>query len=244
MSSSSGSFLRLDGVDIKYGTAIAVAGVSFEVSPGSTIAILGPNGAGKSTLARALAGLVPVAKGHIWFKGQDIASLSAYRIRRLGLAYLPEERGIFPTLTVSENLRLAVRRLPTRSEKQEGIKKAFAMFPGLRGREAQRADTLSGGEQQMLALGRIVSFQPEVLVADEISFGLAPRLVDEAFLGLERLRDSGVAIVLIEQFVSRALQFSDQCLILSGGSPSWAGDVKDLGADVVAHYLGHADDAL
>ena len=169
--------------------------------------------------------------------------MAPYRIRRMGLAYLPEERGIFPSLTVSENLRLAVRLLPRR-EKQEGIEKAFDAFPVLEERGTQRAGTLSGGEQQMLALGRIISVQPELVVADEVSFGLAPRLVDEVFRGLERIRDSGVAVVLIEQFVDRALQFSDHCVILRNGAPSWVGEVSGIGKDVLTHYLGRAEEAL
>ena len=237
------SILRVAELEVRYGDGIALVGVSFEVKGASATAILGPNGAGKSTLARALAGLVPVANGRVFFMDEDITEMASYRRRRMGLAYLPEERGIFPSLTVSENLRLAVRLL-SRQEKQVGLEKAFDAFPVLKERGTQRASTLSGGEQQMLALGRIMSVQPKLVVADEISLGLAPRVVDEVFRGLERLRDSGVAVVLIEQFVDRALSFSDHGVILRNGSPSWIGAVGDLGEDVLAHYLGRAEDAL
>ncbi|MFY9783268.1 MAG: ABC transporter ATP-binding protein [Acidimicrobiales bacterium] len=233
----------MEGLEVRYGNAIALSGVSFEVRAGTATAILGPNGAGKSTLARAIAGLVTVAAGRVWFMNEDITSVAPYQRRRMGLAYLPEERGIFSSLTVLENLRLAVRLLP-RHEKQEGMEKALEAFPVLKERGAQRAGTLSGGEQQMLALGRIISVRPNLVVADEVSFGLAPRLVDEVFWGLERLRDSGVAVVLIEQFVDRALRFSDQGVILRKGSPSWVGAVSGIGDDVLTHYLGSADAAL
>jgi branched-chain amino acid transport system ATP-binding protein len=242
-SNGADAVLRVEELEVRYGDGIALKGVSFEVKAGSATAILGPNGAGKSTLARAIAGLVPASAGRVWFKDKDVTLEAPYRIRRMGLAYLPEERGIFPSLTVSENLRLAVRLLP-RNEKQLGVDKAYDAFPVLKERGSQRAGTLSGGEQQMLALGRIISVQPDLVVADEVSFGLAPRLVDEVFRGLERIRNSGVAVVLIEQFVDRALQFSDQCLILRSGSPSWVGEVSSIGKDVLTHYLGRAEDTL
>lgn len=236
--STSTPILRVDNLAVNYGLVRGIAGVSFELHDGSAIAILGPNGAGKSTIARALAGLVSAAAGRIWFKDRDITSLSADRRRRLGIAYLPEERGIFPGLTVSENLRLAVRLLPTRLERRQGILKAFETFPGLAGRESQRANTLSGGEQQMLALGRIVCINPSLVVADEMSLGLAPRPIEVIFSALRRLRESGVAVVLIEQLVDRALRFSDDCLIMRNGSTEWIGRVVDLDEDVFSHYVG------
>jgi branched-chain amino acid transport system ATP-binding protein len=235
------NILQVEELEVRYGDGIALVGVSFEVKAASATAILGPNGAGKSTLARALAGLIPVTSGRLIFMNEDISAMPPHKRRRMGLAYLPEERGIFPSLTVTENLRLAVRLLP-KQEKQQGIEKAFDAFPVLKERAAQRAATLSGGEQQMLALGRIISVQPELVVADEISLGLAPRLVDDVFLGLEKLRDSGAAVVLIEQFVERALSFSDHGVILRNGSPSWVGAVSDVGEDVLSHYLGRIDD--
>ena len=210
------------------------------MTPGTVLAVLGVNGAGKSTLARAVSGLVPPAAGRVTFDGQDITGLPAYRIRRLGLTYIPEGRGIFPGLSVIENLRMAVAQ-ERRHERAEAIERAIERFPVLGTRRAQRAGSLSGGEQQMLALARALAVSPKLVVADEMSLGLAPLVAESVFQGLEEARSSGITIVLIEQFVHRALSMADSCVILTRGRVGWSGSASDAGQEVIDRYLGEAD---
>jgi branched-chain amino acid transport system ATP-binding protein len=200
--------------------------------------VLGANGAGKSTLGRALSGLVPLKEGRVTLDGTDITGWAPHRIRRAGLAYIPEGRGIFPGLSVLDNLKMAVRQLDGRGQRQEAIDRAFQMFAALRSRRSQRAGTLSGGEQQMLALARALCGDPAMIVADEMSLGLAPRMVDAVFESLERARDGGITVLLIEQFVHRALGLADECIILSRGMISWRGPAAAAGEEVLAQYLG------
>jgi branched-chain amino acid transport system ATP-binding protein len=232
--------LSVDGLEIRYGASTALFGVSLEVSAGSALAVLGPNGAGKSTLGRAVSGLVPVARGHIRFSGRDITGWSPHRVRRAGLTYIPEGRGIFPGLSVLDNLRMATRQLGGRSERQAGIERAMKMFPILGSRETQRAASLSGGEQQMLAMARALVVDPKLIIADEMSLGLAPLMVDQVFESLQQARDGGITIVLIEQFIHRALEFADNCVILSRGLVGWSGPASAAGQEVLDRYLGEA----
>src|SRR5580700_9155868 len=232
--------LQVRDVDVLYGGSQALFGVSIDVTPGTVLAVLGVNGAGKSTLARAVSGLVPPARGRVTFAGQDITGLPAYRIRRLGLTYIPEGRGIFPGLSVLENLRMAVAQEP-RPERAGAIERAIERFPVLGTRRGQRAGSLSGGEQQMLALARALAVTPKLVVADEMSLGLAPLVAESVFQGLEEARSSGITIVLIEQFVHRALAMADSCVILNRGRVAWAGSASDAGQVVIDRYLGEAD---
>jgi branched-chain amino acid transport system ATP-binding protein len=209
-----------------------------EVRPATVLAVLGANGAGKSTLGRALSGLVPLKRGRVTLDGQDITGWAAHRIRRAGLAYIPEGRGIFPGLSVLDNLRMAARQLDGKRSRQAAIDRAFEMFEVLGSRRSQRAGSLSGGEQHMLALARVLCVDPALIVADEMSLGLAPRMVDAVFESLERARNAGITVLLIEQFVHRALGLADECIILNRGMISWRGPAAAAGEEVLAQYLG------
>jgi ABC-type branched-subunit amino acid transport system ATPase component len=231
--------LRVSEVSLKYADATALHEVSISVAPGSVTALLGPNGAGKSSVARAISGLVRAQSGRISFDGADITDASADRIRRLGVAYLPEGRGVFRSLTVEENLRVALSGVP-KAERATAIDGAVELFPVLGNRRRQTAGTLSGGEQQMLSLARVLTRRPRLLIADEISLGLAPLIVEEVFAGLQRVIELGVSVVLIEQFVHRALAIADRCYVLRRGQVVWSGETAEAGADLVEHYLGGA----
>ena len=233
-----GISLRVEDLAVDYGIAAAVRGVSLSVRKGSVTALLGANGAGKSTLARALSGLVPVRSGRVVFEDVDITELPAHRIRQLGLGCLPEGRGVFPTLTVTENLRIAVRTAP-KTERAEAIDRAMDLFPILGERRSQLAGTLSGGQQQMLSLARVLAHLPRLVIADEISLGLAPLVVDEVFEGLRRAIDMDVSIIVIEQFAHRALELADDCHILRRGRLVWSGPAADARGDIFDHYLGN-----
>ena len=230
--------LEAEGVHVHYGHARALSGVSFAVAPSSALAVLGANGAGKTTLARLLAGFVKPSTGSVVFDGHDLTALSPYRVARLGIAWVPEGRGIFPGLSVQDNLRARLRHVTNRSNRTEALSRAYDQFPVLQERRNQRAATLSGGEQQMLALARVLAVPPRLLIADEMSLGLAPLVVAAIFDGLEKARRQGVAIVLIEQFIEKALAFSDQALILRRGEVSWHGPAAAAGPEVLDAYLG------
>ena len=232
--------LRIEDLDVRYATSQALFGVSIEVAPGSVLAVLGSNGAGKSTLARAISGLVRPFGGRVSFDGRDITGKSAHHVRRLGLTYIPEGRGVFPGLTVIDNLKMAVAQ-EKRNERPPAIDRAIDMFPVLGSRRSQLAGSLSGGEQQMLALARAVAVLPKLIIADEMSLGLAPQIVEAVFESLEETRKSGVTIVLSEQFVHRALSLADTCVILSRGRVSWSGPASEAGTEVIDRYLGDAE---
>lgn len=231
--------LKLTGVEVRYGAALALSNLSLEVSRGKVLAVLGPNGAGKSTIARAVSGLVPVTRGSIEFAGHDITRKKPYQIRRRGLVHLPEGRGVFTGLTVSENLAMAASSLP-RSERKDAVDKAYALFDVLGTRRRQTAGTLSGGEQQMVSLARALILNPTLVIADELSLGLAPLVVDAVFEGLARAREAGVTMVIIEQFVHRALAFADDCVIISRSQAVWSGPAADAKDEVLRGYLGVA----
>jgi branched-chain amino acid transport system ATP-binding protein len=232
--------LRIEDLDVRYGTSRALFEVSVEVEPGSVLAVLGVNGAGKSTLARCVSGLVRPFGGRIVFDGQDITGKPAHHIRKLGLTYIPEGRGIFPALSVIDNLRMAVGQ-EKRNERAQAIERAIALFPILGSRTSQLAGSLSGGEQQMLALARAVAVLPKLIIADEMSLGLAPQIVESVFQRLDETRQAGVTIVLIEQFVHRALSLADTCVILSRGQVGWSGPASDAGPEIIDRYLGEAE---
>ncbi len=234
--------LAVQGLDVSYGPSQALFGVSIDVEPGSVLAVLGVNGAGKSTFARAVSGLVPTTAGRVTFDGQDITGLPAHRIRRRGLTYIPEGRGIFPRLSVTDNLRMAVAQEP-RSQRGAAIERAIEQFPVLGKRPSQRAGSLSGGEQQMLALARAFAVSPKLIIADELSLGLAPSITESVFQSLDEARRSGITVVLSEQFVHRALTMADSCVILTRGRVGWAGPAGDAGQEVLDRYLGEAESA-
>jgi branched-chain amino acid transport system ATP-binding protein len=230
--------LAVRDLTVRYGDSQALRDVTFEVPPNSALAVLGPNGAGKSTLARALSGLVPAVAGSFALDGRDLTGQPPDAIRRAGLVHLPEGRGVFPTLTVLENLRMATAG--DRRGRPAALERAFEIFPVLRERRRQAAGTLSGGEQQMLSLARVLTADPRLVIADELSLGLAPKMVDVVFESLRRARSAGVAVLMIEQFASRALDFADRCLVLRRGSVAWAGDAGLAGPELLRRYLGEA----
>jgi len=225
---------------VRYGEATALSGVSFRVEAGSALAVLGANGAGKSSLARAISGLVRPSGGQVVLGGEEIGSWPAHRIRRAGVVHLPEGRGVFRGLTVMDNLRMATAALQGRPARREGLEQVFEIFPVLAARRRQVARLLSGGEQQMLSLARALATTPQLLIADELSLGLAPRVVDAVFDGLDRARQAGVTVIMIEQYVDRALGFADQCLVLQRGELAWKGPSSAARGQVLRHYLGDA----
>jgi branched-chain amino acid transport system ATP-binding protein len=232
--------LSVDHLSVDYGGARVLSDVSFSVEPGKALAVLGANGAGKSTLARAVSGLVPPAGGLMVFAGEEIAGWPAHRLRRAGLVYLPESRGVFRTLTVIENLRMAAADLDGRRARREAVEKALELFPALGSRRRLPAYLLSGGEQQMLSLARAFAARPQLLIADEMSLGLAPKLVDLVFEGLTRARRDGVAVIMIEQYIHRALAFADECVVLQRGELAWRGEASQAHGEVLRHYLGES----
>jgi branched-chain amino acid transport system ATP-binding protein len=234
--------LEVRDLDVRYGSSQALFGVTLAVQPGTVLAVLGANGAGKSTLARAVSGLVAPSSGKVFFEGRDVTGVPAHRIRRQGLTYIPEGRGIFPGLSVLDNLRMAVAQEP-RPDRAGAIARAIDRFPVLGKRGSQRAGSLSGGEQQMLALARALAVSPKVVIADEMSLGLAPIIAESVFEGLEEARRSGITIVLSEQFVHRALAMADTCVILTRGQVGWSGPASAAGQEVIDRYLGEADGA-
>jgi branched-chain amino acid transport system ATP-binding protein len=228
--------LVIDRVSAGYGETTILRDVSLQVPPESTVAILGPNGAGKTTLLRAISGLITPSSGRILFNGTDMTQLSPSDRVKQGVCLIPDPRGIFPSLTVKENLIL---QAPRGSVRSTVIDQAVEAFPRLGQRIGQRAGTLSGGEQQMLAIARAYVQRPSLVLLDEVSMGLAPNLVDEIFEFLEGLSSRGVALVLIEQFVHRALEIADEVFILCKGQVVRSGPSKDMTVDdVFAAYTG------
>jgi ABC-type branched-subunit amino acid transport system ATPase component len=232
--------LVVDDLSVRYGDAMALSGVSFAVDAGRVLAVLGSNGAGKSSLARALSGLVRPSGGSVRFGGEEIKDWPAARIRTAGLVHLPEGRGVFRGLTVLENLRMAAGSHVGRRSRKEAVERALDTFPALGERRRQAAGALSGGEQQMLSLARALITEAKLIIADEMSLGLAPLMVDRIFEGLARARASGISVIMIEQYVHRALDFADDCLVLQRGETAWHGPSFAAGNEVLRHYLGEA----
>jgi branched-chain amino acid transport system ATP-binding protein len=232
------SVLAVSDLSVGYGPGhTALSRISFTLSAGRTLAVLGPNGAGKSTLGRALCGLIPARAGTIHLKDEDITHVPAHKVAAKGLTYIPEGRGIFRTLTVEENLRLGAGAAPSGNRNQM-FSDAYSLFPVLKARRRQRAGTLSGGEQQMLALSRALCIGARVIVADEVSLGLAPRIVEEVFDVLRTAAQGGATLIVIEQFVDQVLAFADEALILRRGELAWSGPAAQAYAAAEQHYLG------
>lgn len=214
--------LELRGVSAGYGTYRALFDVSLAVPEGGIVALLGANGAGKSTVARVATGLVPATSGSVRVAGRDVTALAAHRIARLGVAHVPEGRGVFASLEVEENLKLALRRRSAGTT-VEALERAYAAFPILAERRRQAAGTLSGGEQRMLSLAAVLASPPRVLVADELSLGLAPVVMDSVYEGLAAIHDTGTALLVVEQQVDRALALADHAVLLAHGQVRWQG---------------------
>jgi ABC-type branched-subunit amino acid transport system ATPase component len=235
-----GPLLAVQDLSVRYGDATALTDISFTLQQGKALAVLGANGAGKSSLARAISGLVHPAAGTITFNGQPITGHSPNRIRRQGMIHLPEGRGVFRGLSVIDNLRMAARVETGRKNRRDAVELALEIFPGLADRRNQTAGLLSGGEQQMLSLARALATNPKLIIADEMSLGLAPLVVDLVFDGLARARTTGVTVIMIEQYVHRALAFADHCLVLQRGTIAWQGNANDAQNEILRHYLGDA----
>jgi branched-chain amino acid transport system ATP-binding protein len=230
--------LRVRDLEVAYGAARALFGVSLDVPAGSVTAVLGANGAGKSSLAAAIGGVVKPRAGTVEFDGHDITGRSSHAISQLGLAFVPESRNLFPHLSVKDNLWGQLRFSLPRARRKDAFDRALELFPVLAGRLRQSAGTLSGGEQQMLSLARVLAASPKLLIADEMSLGLAPLMVDLVFESLGKARDEGVTVLLIEQFVERALGFADEAVILRHGLVGWRGHANEAGTELLAEYLG------
>jgi branched-chain amino acid transport system ATP-binding protein len=200
--------------------------VSLAVGPGEAVALLGPNGVGKTTVARVASGLVEPTAGSVLVDGEDLTHRPTYVHSRAGVAHAPEGRSVFATFTVEENLTLSFRECLGRSGVAAGLEQAFELFPHLRKRRSQLAATLSGGEQRMLSLARVLVESPKVLIADELSLGLAPLIVDEVYATLETIRAAGTALLIVEQHVGPALALCDRVVLLDHGSVTWEGDAE------------------
>jgi branched-chain amino acid transport system ATP-binding protein len=235
--------LSIEALETGYGRLRVLEGVSVEAHPGEIVTLVGSNGAGKSTLLKAVAGLLPVWKGSVTFDGQDISSMPAHTRVRRGLVLVPEGRMLFMEMTVDENLSVGAysrRGRDWRRESAEARERVFELFPLLRERVRQAAGTLSGGEQQMLAVGRALMSGPKALLLDEPSLGLAPKVIAEIFTALDALRASGMAVLLVEQDATVALKHADRGYVMRTGSIALSGTSADLMAnDDVRHiYLG------
>ena len=233
--------LKLESVQVSYGAIQAVKGVSLEVREGEVVTILGANGAGKSTLLKSIAGLEPAASGRILVAGQDCTRVPPHRRVALGVAMSPEGRGVFADQTVRENLMLgAYGRRRDAAAVERAIEREFDRFPRLREREHQLAGTLSGGEQQMLAISRALMSEPRLLLLDEPSLGLAPLVIKSIFDAIRQLRESGLTILLVEQMARQALGVADRAYVLETGRITLEGSGSQLLDDpkVRAAYLG------
>lgn len=230
--SEAGPVLELEQVDAAYGNYRALFGVSLVVPQGGIVALLGANGAGKSTVARVATGLVPVSAGRLSVAGRDVSKAPAHRIARLGVAHVPEGRGVFGELNVEENLVLALRRRVGRQQLGEALRRAYGAFPVLADRRKQLAGTLSGGEQRMLSLAGVLAGGPRLVIADELSLGLAPVVVDAVYAGLAAIHATGVAMLVVEQQVDRALALAQHAVVLARGAVQWQGAPSQARAEM------------
>ncbi|HZR12451.1 MAG TPA: ABC transporter ATP-binding protein [Acidimicrobiia bacterium] len=221
--------LELRDIDAGYGPFRALFDVSLRIEPGRVVALLGANGAGKTTIARVASGLVKPTSGKLLFEGNDITGMRTYRVARLGIAHAPEGRSLFASLTVEENLTLAFRRELGKKRTMDAVQRAYELFPRMGERRKQLAATLSGGEQRMLALARVLVNPPRLLIADELSLGLAPIVVDEVYKTLANVRDQGTALLLVEQHVHHALSLADDVAVLNKGQVTYFGPASELG---------------
>ena len=210
--------------------------MTLDVQPGEAVALVGSNGAGKTTVARVASGLVAPTSGAVLVDGADLTGARTYRFARAGVAHAPEGRSVFATISVEENLSLSFRRLHGRSGVEADLARAYELFPQLGERRGQLAGTLSGGEQRMLSMARVMVEVPKILVADELSLGLAPIIVDELYESLGRLRDEGTALLIVEQQVGHALALADRVGFLDHGSISWLGPRAEADAIVAMAY--------
>ncbi|HSB68997.1 MAG TPA: ABC transporter ATP-binding protein [Candidatus Methylomirabilis sp.] len=234
------SLLQIDAIDVFYGPAQALWGVSFSVEKGQVAALIGANGAGKTTTLKALCGLIPLATGRVTYDGQVISGMPVHRIMDLGISLIPEGRQLFPKMTVEENLTIGSYLERTKPARRANLERVYHLFPRLAERRLQTAETMSGGEQQMLAIGRALMQEPRVLILDEPSLGLAPTLVREIFGIVKELHGRGLTILLVEQNVHQALQVADVAFVLENGRVIMSGAGSELirNPRVKEAYLG------
>ena len=232
--------LKLSGVSASYGSVPAIHDVSIEIGEGEAVGLLGANGAGKSTTLRAISGLVRLTSGTITFAGTDLASLAPHKIPELGIAHVPEGRQVFPEMTVQENLEIGAYVPKAKAERASSLDLVYSIFPRLADRKKQLAGTMSGGEQQMLAVGRGLMLKPRLLMLDEPSLGLAPVMTDVTFEKIAEIHKMGTAILLVEQNVSRALTLVARAYVLESGNVIMHGTSAELANNkqVQAAYLG------
>jgi branched-chain amino acid transport system ATP-binding protein len=234
--------LELEGVHVYYGAIHALKGVSLRVDPGQIVTLIGANGAGKSTTLRTISGLLRARKGSMRFAGKDIVRASSQKIVGLGVAQAPEGRQLFSRMTVLENLEMGAFQRRDRQEVAADMERVYTLFPRLAERRTQKAGTLSGGEQQMCAIGRALVARPRLLMLDEPSMGLSPRLVDQIFEVIADINRQGMTVLLVEQNAARALEIADRGYVLETGRVTLADDAKALSSNerVRASYLGEA----
>jgi branched-chain amino acid transport system ATP-binding protein len=234
------TLLKVSGLRVAYGGIQAVKGVSFEVQQGELVSLIGANGAGKTTTLKAVTGIQPVAAGEIEFMGKPIKGQGAWDLVKQGLVMVPEGRGTFTRMTITENLQMGAFVRNDKAEIDADIDKVFGIFPRLKERAKQLAGTMSGGEQQMLAMGRALMARPKVLLMDEPSMGLSPIMVDKIFEVVADIHKQGTTILLVEQNASRALALADRGYVMESGEVTMSGEAKGLLADprVRAAYLG------
>ena len=234
------AMLEVNDLHVSYGAIKAVQGVSFKMEKGEIVALIGSNGAGKSTILRTISGLERAKSGSIMFEGTELTKLKAHKIVEQGIAHVPEGRRVFPRLTVTENLKMGANLVKDKAKISEELGKVFEIFPRLKEREKQQAGTLSGGEQQMLALGRALMTNGKLLMLDEPSMGLAPIIVEEIFEIIKKINSMGTSILLIEQNAFLALNTASHAYVLETGRISMEGPSEQLLNDerVKAAYLG------
>src|SRR5436305_1197652 len=232
--------LTLSAVSARYGSVPAINDVTIHVGEGEAVGLLGANGAGKSTTLRAISGLVKLTAGTITFLGQDLSSLPPYRITELGIAHVPEGRQVFPEMSVQENLEIGSYAPRAKADRARSLDLVYGIFPRLAERRSQLAGTMSGGEQQMLAVGRGMMLKPRLLMLDEPSLGLAPVMTDVTFEKIGEIHKMGTAILLVEQNVSRALSLVQRAYVLESGNVIMHGSSTELANNkqVQAAYLG------
>jgi branched-chain amino acid transport system ATP-binding protein len=232
--------LRVENLHVYYGAIHALQGVSFNVEKGEIVTLIGANGAGKSTILRTLSGILRPRDGSITFNGQEITTVPAEKIVKLGISQVPEGRRIFAPLTVKENIMMGAYTRSDAAEIQETIQRAYKSFPRLKEREGQYGGTLSGGEQQMLAMARALMSRPSLLLLDEPSMGLSPILVEEIFKIIAQINEQGTSILLVEQNAQMALSIANRAYVLETGNIVLSGEAKDIASnpEVKKAYLG------
>jgi branched-chain amino acid transport system ATP-binding protein len=232
--------LTLENIYVGYGAIEALKGVSMHVEQGEVVTLIGANGAGKTTTLRTITGLLAPRQGRVRFEGQDISRVPTHQLVARGIAMSPEGRGVFANLTVRENLQMGAYLQKDKRKISEDMERAFTMFPRLKERESQKAGTLSGGEQQMLAMGRALMSRPRLLLLDEPSLGLAPLVVHTIFEAIDEIRSKGTTILLVEQNANAALHHSDRAYVIKTGQITREGPSKELANDpeIIKDYLG------